>query len=106
MPKYLFTGSFTEQGGKGIMAEGGSKRVEAVGALFSSLGGKLESYHFGFGGDDYFIIGELPDNATAAAASMKVTLSGAVRNRTVVLLTPEELDRASGIQMTYRPPGG
>ena len=105
MPKYLFTGSYTELGGKGLMAEGGSKRLEAVTSLFASLGGRLESFHFAFGGDDYFIIGELPDNATAAAASLKVGTSGAVRNRTVVLMTPDELDRAAGVQVSYRPPG-
>jgi uncharacterized protein with GYD domain len=105
VPTYLFTGSFTQQGGKGVMSEGGTKRVEAVKALMESLGGSLESYYFSFGADDYHIIAKLPDNAAAAAGSMAVSCSGAVSNRTVVLLTPDELDQAAAKSPTYRAPG-
>jgi len=106
VPKYLFTGSFTQQGGKGVVAEGGTGRVKAIAALFESVGGRLESYHFAFGGDDYVVIGELPDNVAAAAAAMAVAGSGAVNNRTVVLLTPEELDQVSSrSRPAYRAPG-
>ena len=106
MAKYLFTGKFTAQGGKGVMGEGGSARVQAVSALVASLGGRLESYHFAFGEDDYVVIAELPDNVAAAAAGMAVSSSGAVSNRTVVLLTPEEVDQAARRSPTYRAPGG
>ncbi len=105
MPKYLFTGTFTQQGGRGVMAEGGTSRVKVISALFESVGGRLESYHFAFGGDDYVIIGELPDNVAAAAASLTVSGSGAVSNRTVALLTPEEIDQASHRSPAYRAPG-
>ena len=105
MPKYLFTGSFTEQGANGVQAEGGTKRVEAVKALFASVGGILESYHFAFGTDDFFIIGDLPDNAAAAAAALRTSSSGAVHTRTVVLLTPEEMDAAAKLHPAYRAPG-
>jgi len=105
MSKFMFTGSFTAQGGKGVAAEGGSARVKAVEALMASAGGKLESYHFSFGADDYVIIADLPSNEAAAGAALAVGGSGAVNNRTVVLLTPEEVDRASGITATYRAPG-
>lgn len=106
MPKYLFTGSFTQEGDKGLQAEGGSARVKAVSDLMASLGGSLESYHFAFGGDDYVVVAELPDNAAAAAGALRVSASGAVNNRTVVLLTPEEIDRAVKLSPTYRAPGG
>ncbi len=105
MPKYLFTGSFTLQGGQGVLAEGGTARVKAVRDLMGSLGGSLESYHFAFGGDDYVIIADLPDNAAAAAGAMRVATSGAVNNRTVVLLTPEEMDAVAKLSPTYRAPG-
>lgn len=105
MPRYLFTGSYTQQGGKGVMAEGGTSRVAAVEALMESLGGTLESFHFSFGPDDYHIIATLPDNAAAAAGAMMVGTSGAVNNRTVVLLTPEEMDEAIRRSPVYRAPG-
>lgn len=105
MSKYLFTGSFTQQGGKGVLAEGGTSRVRAVRDLMTSVGGALECYYFAFGSDDYVIIADLPDNAAAAAGAMIVNASGAVNNRTVVLLTPEEVDAATKITGTYRAPG-
>ena len=73
--------------------------------LFASLGGTLESFHFAFGSDDVFIVGDLPGNAEAAAAALTTSSTGAVHTRTVVLLTPEELDAASKLSPTYRAPG-
>ncbi len=105
MPTYLFTGNFTAQGAQGVQQEGGSARVRAVRDLFASVGGSLESYHFAFGKDDYFIIGKLPSNAAAAAVSLRVSSSGAVSNRTVVLLTPEEFDEVAKLSPAYRAPG-
>ena len=105
MSKYLFTGSFTATGDLGVEHEGGSKRRAVVDKLFTSLGGKLESYHFAFGADDFVVIGELPSNAAAAAASLATSATGAVHTRTVVLLTPEEVDAATKLSPNYRPPG-
>jgi uncharacterized protein with GYD domain len=103
--KYMFTGNFTPQGGKGLVAEGGSSRVKAVEALMASVGGKLESYYFSFGPDDYVVIAELPSNEAAAAGALAVGNSGAVNNRTVVLLTPEEMDAVTRRHPSYRAPG-
>jgi uncharacterized protein with GYD domain len=49
MPKYLFRASYTADGAKGLMSEGGSGRVEVVARLAEGLGGKLESYYVVFG---------------------------------------------------------
>ena len=72
MPKYLITGSYTVSGIKGVLAEGGTGRRDAVAKLSSSLGGTLESFYFGFGGDDFHVIVNLPSNAAAAAVAMTV----------------------------------
>ena len=69
------------------------------------MGGKLESYHFAFGDTDCFIIVDLPDNNAAAAVSLTVGASGAIANRTTVLLTAAEVDEAVKKHPTYRPPG-
>lgn len=42
---------------------------------------------------------------TGRCASLAINASGAVRTKTVVLLTPEEIDRASKKGTTYQPPG-
>ena len=48
MPKYLFQGSYTEEGLSGLLKEGGSKRREAAEQVVKSVGGTLEAYYFAF----------------------------------------------------------
>ena len=106
MPKYMFTGSYTESGAAGLRKEGGTGRRAATEQLVASLGGKVESYYFAFGGDDFVLIADLPGNVQAAAGSLAAGSSGALSVRTTVLLTPEEMDAATKQSTTYRPPGG
>jgi uncharacterized protein with GYD domain len=105
MTAYLVQFSYTEQGLKGLIKEGGSKRREATEQLIKSLGGNLIAYYFGFGEYDGFTIIELGDNVDAAAAALIVGASGAVKTKTTVLMTPEEVDRATKKSGTYRAPG-
>ncbi len=105
MPKYLFQGSYTEQGLKGLLKEGGSKRRDAVEQLFKGMGGTLEVFYYAFGDDDFFIIGDAPDNVDVTAVSLMVNASGAVKAKVVVLITPEEVDQATKLTVNYRPPG-
>lgn len=105
MPKYLISGSYTAQGAKGVAAEGGSARVEAIRKLAASLGGSVESFYFAFGSDDFFVTMDMPDNASVAAASLLVAAAGAANVRCTVLLTGEEIDRAAKLGGTYRAPG-
>ncbi len=105
MPKYLITGSYTVQGANGVLAEGGSGRVAAVSKLIASLGGTVESFYFGFGGDDFYVTVDLPSNTAAAAGATAVAAAGGARPRTIVLLTPEEVDAAMKLTPTYRAPG-
>ena len=52
------------------------------------------------------MIVDLPDNVTAAAMALAVNQSGSASTKTVVLLTPEEMDAATKKTIAYRPPGG
>ena len=106
MAKYLITGSYTQSGIKGVLGEGGSGRRTAVEKLATSVGGSLESFYFGFGGDDFYVTVDLPGNEAAAAVAMTVAGSGGANARTVVLLTPEEVDAATKLSPSYRAPGG
>ncbi len=105
MPKYLFQGSYTEQGLKGVLKEGGSKRRDAVEQLVKGMGGTLEVFYYAFGDDDFFIISDMPDNVGVTAVSLMVNASGAVKARVTVLITPEEVDQATEKTVNYRPPG-
>jgi uncharacterized protein with GYD domain len=103
--KYLITGSYTTQGAKGVLTEGGSSRRAAVTKLVESLGGTLESFYFAFGGDDFYVTVNLPSNTAAASCAMAVAATGGTSPRTVVLLTPEEVDAAVKLTPSYRAPG-
>jgi uncharacterized protein with GYD domain len=107
MPKYLIQGSYTEQGLKGVLQEGGSKRREAAEQAIKGMGGRLEAYYYAFGSDDFVTIVDLPSNVEAAALLLAISASGAVKPRTTVLITPEEADEATKKVETvkYRPPG-
>ena len=105
MPKYLWCVSYSTEGVKGVLKEGGTGRREAVEKLAANLGATIESFHVSFGEDDAYVIADIPDNPTAAAISLAVAGVGAARVKTVVLLTPEEIDEASKTSIVYRPPG-
>jgi len=105
MAKYLISASYTAEGAKGVLKEGGTKRRQAAEQVIKSAGGKLEAFYFAFGENDAFVIVDAPDHASVAATSLAINASGAVRTKTVVLLTPEEIDQATKKGTTYRAPG-
>jgi len=105
MPKYLFQGSYSLEGVKGLLKDGGSKRRAVAQQAMQSVGGKLEAFYFAFGKHDVVGIADVPDNASIAAASLTIAASGAFRIRTTVLLTPEEVDEAAKKTIKYTPPG-
>ena len=133
MAKYLAQISYTVEGTKGLLKEGGTKRLEMVEQLTKDLGtpatpvqpptlmsfcsmealdhmvkgvgGTLETFYYAFGEYDLIVIMDLPDNASAAALSLAVSAGGASKVKTTVLLTPEEIDQAAKKSVHYQPPG-
>lgn len=106
MAKFLIEATYTAEGVRGIQSSGGSSRRDAVTKALESAGGSLESFYFGFGGSDAYVTVDAPDNVTAAAVALTVNATGAVHAKTVVLLTPEEVDAAAKKSVSYTPPGG
>jgi uncharacterized protein with GYD domain len=105
MPKYLLEVSYTADGAKGLQKDGGTKRRQAATKLVESLGGKMETFYYAFGACDVYAVIDMPDAASAASAAVTLAASGAVANKTTVLLTPEEMDQAVKKTPTYSPPG-
>lgn len=105
MPKYLLQVNYTLDGVKGVLSKGGSARRAAADAFAESVGGSIESMYFAFGDTDVFAVADLPDNSAAAAIALAISGSGAGKARTVVLLTPEEVDAATKVGVRYTPPG-
>ncbi|MGD0832998.1 MAG: GYD domain-containing protein [Candidatus Dormibacteria bacterium] len=105
MSKYLIEASYTAEGVKGVLKEGGSARRAAVEQLVKAAGGTVESYYFVFGEDDVIVVVDLPDNATMAAVSMAISATGSVTTAVRVLVTPEEIDAAAHKPVDFRAPG-
>ena len=106
MGKYMFEAKYSPEGAKAVAKDGGSARRSAVEKSVASVGGRLEAFYFAFGGSDAYVLVDLPDNVSAAAMALAVNQSGVASTKTIVLLTPEEMDAAGKKNVAYRPPGG
>ena len=105
MPKYLIEVTYTAEGARGLLKDGGVKRRQAAEQAMASVGAKMEAFYFAFGDIDAYIIVDAPDHASISAASLAVNAAGPVRLKTVVLMTPEEMDQAVKKTVTYQAPG-
>ena len=105
MAKFMIKASYTAEGVKGLLKEGGTSRKAAVAKMVKALGGNLDSFYYAFGDTDVYAICDFPDTASVAAAALAINASGAVHNSTVALLTPEDIDAACKKSVGYRPPG-
>jgi len=78
--KYLIEASYTPEGVKGLLKEGGSGRRAAIEQLINSAGGSVEACYFVFGDDDVIrhdhtvasFESEAPDQDFRASASTVV----------------------------------
>ncbi len=105
MPKFMLKASYTPEGIKGLLREGGTSRRSTIEELARSLGGSIDAFYYALGDDDVYVISDFPDNVTAVAVSGAVNASGAVKLTTVPLVTAEEVDQAAQKAVDYRPPG-
>ena len=105
MAKYLIEARYNSEGAKGITREGGTGRRAAIAKMAEALGGKLEAFYFAFGDVDAYVVVDLPDNVSVAAAALAVNQGGAATTKTIVLITPEDMDTAAKKAVEYRPPG-
>ena len=105
MPKYMIVATYSADGIKGVLREGGSARQTLIADIAKNLGGSLDAFYFAFGEDDVYSIVDLPDNVTAAAMAMNISAAGLVRCEVKVLLSPEEIDKSARTRMWFRPPG-
>jgi uncharacterized protein with GYD domain len=105
MPKFMIKASYSPDGARGLLKEGGSARRAAVQKLVEGIGGKVEAFYYAYGEDDAYVITDVPDAASGIAISLAVNASGAVRLSTIPLITPEEIDAAVKKSIAYRAPG-
>ena len=70
--RHLYDFSYSPDAAKTVLARGGTARRTAIEKMLTGLGGRLESFDFAFGSDDFFIVVDLPSNEAAAATAMTV----------------------------------
>ena len=61
MPKMLIKASYTAEGARGLIKEGGSGRRATVQKLIEGMGGKMEAFYFAYGEADAYLIVDMPD---------------------------------------------
>jgi len=105
MAKYLVNASYTSEGTRGLLKEGGTSRQQMVEGMAKNLGGHVDSFYYCFGQSDVIAIVDVPDTATAAAMSMGIKATGAVNISLTVLIEPKIIDEAAKKSVGYRPPG-
>ncbi|MBM3695627.1 MAG: GYD domain-containing protein [Actinobacteria bacterium] len=105
MPTFMIKASYTPEGIRGLLKDGGSGRRDAIEALVTSRGGSLKGFYYAFGDDDLYIIADLPTNADLVAVSLAINASGGAKVKSNTLLEAEEIDEAVRKAVQYRPPG-
>lgn len=105
MAKYMGKASYTAEGTRGLLKDGGTARVAAVTKIVKKLGGKLEAFYFAYGAADAIVIVDVPDEVSALALSLAVNASGAVTIEMVPLITPKQMDEAAKKNVGYTAPG-
>ena len=105
MAKYLITGSYTAQGTKGLLTEGGSGRRAVIEKALKGMGGKLDAMYYAYGDTDVVLIVDMPDVASGLALSLAANASGTIEVKTTPLLTIEEVDAACHKSVAYRGAG-
>ncbi|WP_446209643.1 GYD domain-containing protein [Micromonospora sp. IBSANI012] len=105
MAKFLLKSTYTIEGLKGLVNDGGTKRAEVVRKMIEEAGGRMESMHFAFAEDDTYVLCELPDQKTATGLAVAIGATGSVSVRITPVLTPAEVDEVTRMESTYTPPG-
>jgi uncharacterized protein with GYD domain len=105
MAKYMLNASYSVEGTKGLIKDGGSARRAAVQKTIEGVGGRLECFYYTLGEPDAFAIVEVTDAVTIAAVSLAINATGGAHVATTVLLTPEQIDEAAKKTVSYRSPG-
>ena len=101
MSKFLLAATYTQKGTSVLLAEGGSKRLDALTAAIESVGGTLEAFHYAFGEIDLYMVVELPDDTTATALSMRMNGAGILKVQVTKLIDLEAVDDAIAKQVAY-----
>lgn len=105
----MIQGSYTKESWAAMVDAPEDRSIQAR-HLVENVGGRLETFYWSFGADDFLAIAELPNDEAAGAISLAVSSSGTGHNvRTTKLITVEEgismLLKAKTATAGYAKPG-
>ena len=90
MPTFMVQASYTNTAWSKLVQRP-ENRMEALKPVIDQLGGRILDWYYTFGDYDVIVLFEVRDNVTAAAVSMAIASSGAVKAfKTTVLMSPDE----------------
>jgi uncharacterized protein with GYD domain len=107
VPLYLTKFSYTPEAWARLIGSPEDRR-EVARSSIESVGGRLNGFWYAFGEHDGYVLWEVPDNVSMAAAALAINGGGAFSAfETIVLLTVEEtMDALRKAQhVSYRAPG-
>jgi uncharacterized protein with GYD domain len=71
----------------------GPGRLEAAKQTFKAMGAELKQFYLVMGQYDMVVVGEAPDDETAAKLSLAIGSKGAIRTETMRAFTEEEYNK-------------
>ena len=105
MAKYLFEYVTPPRVPRASRAKVARYVCSAMAKMTEGLGGTLETFDHAFGDVDLYAIADVPDSVSAAAIALAVSQGGGATVKTIVLIPPEDMDKAGKKTADYRPPG-
>ncbi|MBU1182744.1 MAG: GYD domain-containing protein [Pseudomonadota bacterium] len=88
MPTYISLMNFTQAGAQKIKES--PARVEAAKKAFKAMGGELKQFYLVMGQYDAVVIGEAPDDETAAKLALAIGSQGNIHTETLRAFTEDE----------------
>jgi len=109
MPRFIFTGCYTSDAIKGMLAKP-SDRAAVARAVVEAAGGTMVDYYATTGPKDFMMIVDVDDVTDLLAGVMAAGASGAISNgETVRAFSSAELTdiqiKAKGLASAYKAPG-
>ena len=106
MPRYMYSGNYTEKGAAGLLKDGGKARYDEAERIANAMGGTLHGYYWAYGSMDFFMIMDIPSQAMAIKFSLHVGASGVFNGKLTPLISVDEMDEATSTELpSMRLPG-
>ena len=90
MALFMYRGGYTAESWA-AQAKKPTNREDALKPIARQLGGRILSFYYAFGEDDFVLIAQMPDNKAAAAMAIAATSGGALSHlKTTPLMSVSE----------------